>query len=211
MRGRLFATLVIVVFLVLLAAPPVSAATTLADGTYTANYTVLKADNDSASLANDYFAKPAKLIVKDGAIDVQIGLKNSNWIKSIEVNGVAPTVVSSDAGADTRTVQFRGNDLSQPIVSKIHVDIPEMDYNHEYTIRFSFAEDSIQLTEAAEGAKQSTKPTQPSQSQSTQNQSINTAAENPKTGDDTPIGWWVLLFAVCFGLLLASRGTGRST
>lgn len=36
----------------------------LADGTYTLKYNILKAENDSVSMANDYFEKPAKLYVK---------------------------------------------------------------------------------------------------------------------------------------------------
>lgn len=48
--------------LMLFSLPKAEAA--LADGTYTLNYTVTKAENDSASMANDYFEKPATVFVK---------------------------------------------------------------------------------------------------------------------------------------------------
>ena len=52
----------------------------LADGTYDINYVIQKAENDSASMANDYFEKPAKLIVKNGEMRVQVPMNHSTWI-----------------------------------------------------------------------------------------------------------------------------------
>ncbi|MGQ0419112.1 NEAT domain-containing protein [Bacillus sp. HC-Mk] len=37
-----------------------NASAKLADGTYDINYVIQKAENDSASMANDYFEKPTK-------------------------------------------------------------------------------------------------------------------------------------------------------
>lgn len=38
----------------------------LKDGTYSVDYTVIQGDSDSASMANDYFDKPATVTVNGG-------------------------------------------------------------------------------------------------------------------------------------------------
>lgn len=121
------------------------ASNSYADGDYSVDYTILKADNDSASMANDYFLKPAKLSVNNGQMKVQIELKNSSWIKSLEVGGVVPTVVSEDTANDRRVVEFAVSDLSQPIESKMHIKFktPDLDYDNHYTVRFAFDDSSL--------------------------------------------------------------------
>ncbi|UZN00195.1 NEAT domain-containing protein [Lysinibacillus sp. MHQ-1] len=47
----------------------------LADGTHSIKYQVNKPESNSASIANDYFVKPAKVTVKNGTAVVQITLK----------------------------------------------------------------------------------------------------------------------------------------
>jgi len=83
----------------------------LADGTHSIKYQVNKPDSNSASIANDYFVKPASVTVKNGTAIVQITLKNSAWITKFQPPGGA-TVVNEDQSADTRTVQFTVKDLS---------------------------------------------------------------------------------------------------
>ena len=91
----------------------------LADGTYDINYVIQKAENDSASMANDYFEKPAKLIVKNGEMRVQIPMNHSAWITEFKApengNFVDAKVVSKDEAADKRTVEFKIDDLSKPL------------------------------------------------------------------------------------------------
>lgn len=114
----------------------------LADGTYDINYVIQKAENDSASMANDYFEKPAKLVVKNGEMRVQIPMNHSAWITEFKApengNFVDAKVVSKDESTDKRTVEFKIDDLSKPAVPKIHVVVPNVNYDHNYTIRFAF-------------------------------------------------------------------------
>ncbi|WP_416149955.1 heme uptake protein IsdC [Salipaludibacillus sp. HK11] len=128
--------------------------TTLSDGTYKVGFTVLHASDDSASIANDYWDKPATLNVKDGVTTVQMQLNHSDWIKEFQVmnNGAMNhvAVISSDSTADTRVVQFQASDLSSPIESKIHVIVPDIDYDNHYTVRLSFDMSSLNQTSAAE-------------------------------------------------------------
>nr|WP_276322093.1 heme uptake protein IsdC [Paenibacillus thalictri] len=139
-------------------------AATLSDGTYTVGYTIKQAENDSASMANDYFEKPAKLFVKDGKQELQIQMNHSKWITQFKVpdNGgfSDAAVVSSDSTADTRIVRFKLNDdLSKPLLSKIHVTVESIDYDHDYTIRFAFDEKSLKKAEEkAAPAASETKP-----------------------------------------------------
>ncbi|UHA74490.1 heme uptake protein IsdC [Paenibacillus sp. 481] len=115
----------------------------LADGIYSIDYTIKKAENDSVSMANDYFEKPAKVIVKNGSIVAQIQLNHSKWITEFKVpvskdKYVDTKVVSSDSKADTRLAQLNVKDLSTPLISKIHVTVESINYDHDYTIRFVF-------------------------------------------------------------------------
>ncbi|MGX2961153.1 heme uptake protein IsdC [Peribacillus sp. JNUCC 23] len=149
----IFFVLLIAVFFASIAVPNVEAAGKLADGTYKANYTILKGDNDSASMANDYFLKPATLNVKNGTIQVQIKVKQSDWIKELSINGSPAKVVSQDSASDTRVIQFSATDLSKPVESKMHVLIEDYNYDNRYTVRFSFDTNSIQGNAAAPAEK----------------------------------------------------------
>ncbi|CAM4451196.1 MULTISPECIES: heme uptake protein IsdC [Paenibacillus] len=133
------------------------AASVLRDGTYTIDYTVLKAENDSVSMANDYWEKPATVHVKDGKMQVEVTLNHSAWIteyKAPSGSGFADVeVVKEDPAADTRLVRFPVADLTVPLESKIHVTVESVDYDHDYTIRLSFDEDSLKESESAASSK----------------------------------------------------------
>lgn len=140
-------------------AVPVAQAASLADGTYSVDYTIKQAENDSASMANDYFEKPATVVVKNGEAALKIQMNHSKWITMFKVpekdGFVDAKVVSSDTANDTRVVEFRADDLSKPLLSKIHVTVKEIDYDHDYTIRFVFDSKSIKNIGSAEKAADS--------------------------------------------------------
>lgn len=58
---------------------PVSKAAALADGTYSIDIRFFK-DNDSASMANDYWEKPAVLHVKNSEMTMQMKVNHSSWV-----------------------------------------------------------------------------------------------------------------------------------
>lgn len=128
------------------------AAEELADGTYTANYFVLKAENDAVSMANDYWEKPATVTVSEGKATVRLMINHSEWVTEFKVpSGSSYTnvkVVSDDKLENKRLVEFAA-DITNPIMSKIHVTVPEIDYDHDYTIRLVFDNDSFKLIQAA--------------------------------------------------------------
>lgn len=128
-----------------------------ADGYYEIDYEVLNADNDSVSMANDYFDKPATLSVEDGERTVQIGINHSNWVVGLQApegdDFVDVDVVSEDEEEDVRIVQFvldEDENLDEPVEMKMHivVDVLEEDYDHHYTARFQFDEESMTEVDA---------------------------------------------------------------
>ncbi|MCP1311690.1 heme uptake protein IsdC [Paenibacillus tyrfis] len=134
-------------------APGAQAASDLADGTYTIDYTIVKAENESASMANDYFEKPATLQVKKGEITAQIQMNHSKWITMFKVpekgDFADAKVIKSDEKEDTRVVEFKLDDLSKPLLSKIHVTVESINYDHDYTIRFIFDTKKLKKVESA--------------------------------------------------------------
>ncbi|QTD40873.1 NEAT domain-containing protein [Sporosarcina sp. Te-1] len=119
-----------------------AAAAILSDGTYSIDYELLQGDNDSVSIANDYFEKPALLKVEDGELLMQLTVNHSKWVKELQAQDgnefVHTKVVKEDVEDDTRVVEFKvENDLTVPFPLKMHVAIEDMEpaYDHSYTVR----------------------------------------------------------------------------
>lgn len=126
-----------------------------ADGIYTIDYQIVQAENDSVSMANDYWEKPATVVIDKGSVQIQMTINHSQWVTEFKVPGsgggyVNTRILSKDAEADTRKVVFAVPELpSSPMLAKIHVTVPDIDYDHDYTIRFDFKADSLKMVEAA--------------------------------------------------------------
>lgn len=127
------------------------------DGVYSMDYVILHAQNDSASIANDYFEKPAYLIVREGERYIRFEINHSNWTKELQAplgdEFIDVQVISEDEKEDTRVVQFKlDRDLNEPLEFKMHVLIETMDpvYDHRYTIRFDFDMESLKELEESE-------------------------------------------------------------
>ncbi len=139
--------------------------TKLADGTYTADYLVLKAEDDSVSMANDYWEKPATVMINSGKITIQLTVNHSMWVTEFKVPGgggyIDTKVIETNKKDDKRRVEFTAASVTEPILSKIHVTVAEIDYDHDYTIRISFDMDSFKLVKAAEQPAQATATAKP--------------------------------------------------
>ena len=124
-------------------------AATLTDGTYTVDFIIKKPDDESVSIANDYWNKPATVIVNGGAITVQMTINHSKWVTVFKVPSgnsyVDVKKISSDTDKDTRVVQFSVDRLEKDMLSQIHVTVPEINYDHDYTIRFVYDTNSLKL------------------------------------------------------------------
>lgn len=128
--------------------PLVSQASTLTDGKYSLSFQVNKGGSTSASYGNDYFVKPATLVVKNGQMYVQFTVKNSSWITGLSGSEGGNQVISTNAGADTRVVQFNISDPFGKTVADMKVDIDELSYHHEYSVDFVWFGDKATLIES---------------------------------------------------------------
>lgn len=129
-------------------APLVSQASTLEDGKYSLPFQVNKGGSTSASYGNDYFVKPATLVIKNGQMYVQFTVKNSSWITTLNGSEGGNQVISTNVGADTRIVQFNISDPFGKTVAKMKVDIDELSYHHEYSVDFVWFGDKATLIES---------------------------------------------------------------
>lgn len=205
-----------VCMLAFLVVPFGQASAKLADGTYDINYVIQKAENESASMANDYFEKPAKLVVKNGEMKVQVPMNHSAWITEFKApengNFVDAKVVSKDEAADKRTVEFKVDDLSKPLGVKIHVVVPSANYDHHYTIRFAF-DANVKAVGGDNGVVAATKNNDQAKTDTqvkeektkVENKEVNKETnesgkaektDNPKTGDEARIGLFAALLLV---------------
>lgn len=126
-----FAALFLVAFTL-----PNNSSAAIADGTYDISYQVNKPGSNSASMANDYFLKPAKLIVNNGKMTMQLTIKNSSWVTQFNPPGGAK-VISSNESADQRTVQFTVSNANL-VTIPMKIDIDDIDYHHSYSVDFVF-------------------------------------------------------------------------
>lgn len=151
----------------------------LSDGTYTIDYMIKKPDDESVSMANDYWEKPATIIVSGGAISVRMTINHSEWVTQFKTPSgssyVEAKVISEDAEKNTRLVQFSLDSLDKPMLSKIHVTVPEIDYDHDYTIRFVYDTDTLKLISEP---KASTKPQSSTTPQSSAKPQSNTTPQS---------------------------------
>lgn len=182
--------------LVLCVAPKVQAeAVVLEDGEYKIDYNILKAENDSVSMANDYFEKPAVVRVKNGKLEAEIRLNHSAWITEFKVPDgggyVDTTTVSRNSAADTRVARFPLQSLESPLAAKIHVTVPSVDYDHDYTIRFAFDSSSISTVKAEKSAGAASEETESASAKAAaenENNAPNSASTAASRANDGPGG-----------------------
>lgn len=163
--------------LIFIGLPESKASAAIADGTHSLNFQVNKPDSSSASMANDYFVKPAKLIVSNGTMKVQMTIKNSSWVTQFNPPGGA-TVISSNPSADTRVVQFSISSLNTIKVG-MKIDIDDINYHHSYTVDFVFNGSGLPQKQE-EPAQPATPPA------SSSNNSGNTAASSKPAATEKP-------------------------
>lgn len=202
MKKIVMMLLFIGLFVMNIALPQASAQTT--DGTYSLKYQVNQPNSASASIANDYFVKPANVTVKNGTATVQITLKNSSWITKFNPPGGA-TVVSEDKAADTKVVKFAVSDLSKPVKVAMKVDVEDINYHHEYTVDIVF-----DAPAASGGGTVATddKATPATPEGTTGGATSDGQEPNPQTSDATP---YLIFVALAGSAFLLYRSKTKTT
>ncbi|KAB7665624.1 sortase B protein-sorting domain-containing protein [Bacillus sp. B1-b2] len=95
-------------------------------------------------MADTYFVKPAKLVVRNGEIFAQVEMDATN-IKELLVNDKAVTIISNNG--KTQIVEFLVEDITKLINAKIHVVVEAFNYDHWYDIRFQFDTSDLPLND----------------------------------------------------------------
>lgn len=150
-----FLTIIVALALLLGLSTTALAAPTYAVGTYDLPFEVLKDNADEISATSDYMVSPAKLIVADGSMHVEVTLNNSTWWQYFKVQTasgsfVDVTTLSEDVDSNTRIVQFAVEDISALLFAKIHIivtGIPGFEYDNTYDIRFKFDASNVPLAQ----------------------------------------------------------------
>ncbi|OON47012.1 NEAT domain-containing protein [Bacillus anthracis] len=138
---------VLFTFIATLGLQDAKAATKLADGKYNIAFTVWKGDKDESSRMNSYVKSPATLTVKNNKKYISFKVNSSSYIKGFQVEKdgqfVETTVLSENKKDNTRVVEFEVADLSKKLNGKVKINIPIINYNASYDIRFVFDGNSI--------------------------------------------------------------------
>lgn len=158
---------------------PNNSSAAIADGTYDVGYQVNKPGSNSASMANDYFLKPAKLIVNNGKMTIQLTIKNSSWVTQFNPPGGAK-VISSNESADQRIVQFAVSNANL-VTIPMKIDIDDIDYHHSYSVDFVFNSGGLpeaKVEEPKEPVKQEPAKTAPAPKETPTKSSGSTTSSN---------------------------------
>lgn len=160
---------------------PLSTKAALEDGKYTINYQVNEAGSNSASIANQYFNKPATLIVENGVYKVQLTINHSSWVTSFGAKKLGAKTIATNG--DTRTVQFNLNSFYEKDVDmRVDIENETLSYHRDHTADFVFFENSIELVEAAKKPAQNNSSNNGSQSSG--NQSSNNSSQTSGQGSN---------------------------
>lgn len=135
-----------------------ASAAIVADGTYEVEYTVKKPDNDSVSIANDYFEKPARVEVRNGEAVVYFQTNHNKWMTSLQypagADAVALQAVEENEAEDKKVFRLPHANVLEPAVLQVHVKIDELGYDQAYSVRLVFKTEQLPLLdEAAPDAK----------------------------------------------------------
>src|SRR5699024_7031306 len=93
------------------------------DKAYEINYTILQENGKDVSVADDFFVKPGKLLVKDGKTYFQMTVGSADMVKSLS-NKYGDYIIVSNNKDGSMTMQIRvPNDLSD-IALDMHIVVP---------------------------------------------------------------------------------------
>ena len=168
---------------------PIDSKAAIVDGTYSLQYQVNKPGSSSASMANDYFLKPATLIVKNGNMVIQLTINKSDWVTQFNPPGGAKVIATNEA-VNQRTVQFSVSNASLTTIG-MKIDIEDIDYHHSYSVDFVFNTEGLPDAKAEEPKQQAPEQQttqQPAQQQTTPAQTIpqnNPTDQNQSSGSNT--------------------------
>lgn len=118
------------------------------DGTYSIRFGAFYPDGVQKSRMADYLVSPATLIKENGINRINMTVKDSSYIISLQVyhDGSYDEVstISEDPGQNTREISFEVADLSVPVDAKVKVEIPALNYYGDYDFIIKFYPSTIE-------------------------------------------------------------------
>lgn len=108
---------------------------------YPLYFTTVHATSDTFSAVESYFLKPATVTASGGSTYVSFTIKDSSIIKEFQVKTggqyIDATVLSENTANNTRVVTFKADSLSALLDAKVHIAIPEQNYDRMHDIRLN--------------------------------------------------------------------------
>ncbi|HCY1397436.1 TPA: LPXTG-anchored heme-scavenging protein IsdA [Staphylococcus aureus] len=128
------------------------------------NFQVQKDGSSEKSHMDDYMQHPGKVIKQNNKYYFQAVLNNASFWKEYKFYNVnnqelATTVVNDDKKADTRTINVAVEPGYKSLTTKVHIVVPQINYNHRYTTHLEFEKAIPTLADAAK--PNNVKPVQP--------------------------------------------------
>lgn len=132
------------------------------------NFQVQKDGSSEKSHMDDYMQHPGKVIKQNNKYYFQAVLNNASFWKEYKFYNannqeLATTVVNDDKKADTRTINVAVEPGYKSLTTKVHIVVPQINYNHRYTTHLEFEKAIPTLADAAK--PNNVKPVQPKPAQ----------------------------------------------
>ncbi|HDE8093067.1 TPA: LPXTG-anchored heme-scavenging protein IsdA [Staphylococcus aureus] len=132
------------------------------------NFQVQKDGSSEKSHMDDYMQHPGKVIKQNNKYYFQTVLNNASFWKEYKFYNannqeLATTVVNDDKKADTRTINVAVEPGYKSLTTKVHIVVPQINYNHRYTTHLEFEKAIPTLADAAK--PNNVKPVQPKPAQ----------------------------------------------
>src|SRR5690625_504468 len=219
-RKMMLSVSIVLIFVFTLLAPPLigSVFAEEEDGLYSIEYEVLKADSDSTSIGNDYFEKPATLIVEGGEKHIQLTVNHSDYVKSLSGPQGEVGIVSEDKEKKERVVKFEVDELSKPIEMEMHIsfELEDQGYDQTHKARFDFNTDSMEpvgskAKKADKSEATDDKDDKNDKGDRSEERRVKREQEEiPPTSDNTPIALFAFLLIVSSLALIYSVRSARA-
>lgn len=182
----------------------------LADGEYEVPYEMKEANSENTSIADGYFQKPAKVKVKGDQATVEFTVTSADMVQSMKVSGSSLKTVGE--GNDTRTYRFDTSlsKLEKPVTMDMHIivpDLPELPggYDREHQARAVFDLSSAKKVGGTSEKTDEDKNEQATSGEGAAKSDKDKDADNPKTGDDSPIVMYTVLLIGAAGAFILVR------
>ena len=132
------------------------------------NFQVQKDGSSEKSHMDDYMQHPGKVIKQNNKYYFQTVLNNASFWKEYKFYNannqeLATTVVNDNKKADTRTINVAVEPGYKSLTTKVHIVVPQINYNHRYTTHLEFEKAIPTLADAAK--PNNVKPVQPQPAQ----------------------------------------------